>query len=130
MGGGGRGLLVTGLLEGLLSGSSSALGATDTEWETYTVEVPPPAPPCVAGQDHDWHSPPPEVKSHGGGGYVDVCSRCGMYRNTNTCPLGEVVRKEFWYEPADERSLRWVESFSESEAASLPPKMGRGKEEV
>jgi hypothetical protein len=53
-----------------------------------------------------------------------------MYRNTNTCPLGEVVRKEFWYEPADERSLRWVESFSESEAASLPPKMGRGKEEV
>jgi hypothetical protein len=97
----------------------------DQDAETYTVSVHPLAPPCSDGQDHDWLAPwevlggcaeSPGVRAHGGGVcYAEVCAHCGRYRRTDAwaqAPWGEQGMTEIWYEDADAKSLRWVESLS------------------
>jgi hypothetical protein len=94
-------------------------------WEEYKIPVHPTPPPCVDGHDHDWQAPievvggveeAPGVRAYGGGVIIKlVCSRCGRYRLKNTwgqAPWGEQGMIVIWYEDADAKSLRWVESLS------------------
>lgn len=90
----------------------------------------PPATECGAkDHDHDWVSPYPVVggiKENPGvwseGGtrfrYLEVCSRCGLYREIHTAGAqrnpGELP-ETIEYRPADAKSLAWVEREREQE---------------
>jgi hypothetical protein len=94
------------------------------EWESYTVAVHPPEPPCLRdGLYHDWHD---DVEVGGGVRVYDdgserwtfACSYCGKYEHTLVgaqAPWGEDGLTKVWYEAADERSRKWVESFSKDD---------------
>lgn len=102
---------------------NTATGEEDRE----TVTLEPDEPEC-SEPNHDWQSPydllggcaeNPGVWGHGGGVIMrEVCAHCGVYRITDTWAqrrdTGEQGLVETTYEPADEKSLEWVASLSES----------------
>lgn len=92
-----------------------------------TVTLQPSAPKCRQGHTHTWCSPHsvlgglednPGVFGHGGGGLLirEVCGHCGAYRVTDTWAQDGAREglTSIGYEPADDESLVWLDSRSES----------------
>ena len=99
-------------------------GEEEWEWrDSITVTIPVPEPDCEEGEEHDWVSPHelvggivenPGVWGHGGGVLIlEVCCRCGTYRETDTWAqrrdTGEQGLTEITYREADEASGTWVD---------------------
>lgn len=94
-----------------------------------TMTLGPAEPDCARGHSHQWESPHevvgglvenPGVVGHGGGVIIrEVCRHCGAYRVTDTWAqrrdTGEQGLTAIHYEDADEASLEWIESQTESE---------------
>ena len=100
----------------------------------FRFTVYPPEPPCLKDpfhplysekniEGHDWQRPyevvgglkeNPGVQGHGGGVIItEVCSRCGMYKITDTWASdhhGQPYEKVTYRDP-DEFSLAWVEKI-------------------
>lgn len=79
--------------------------------------------PCTCDTGHEWCTPyevlggikeNPGCWGHGGGvRYREVCRHCGSYMTVDTWAqdpeTGEQGLKSVSYEPADEKSLAWIE---------------------
>lgn len=95
----------------------------EDEAEDIAVAMDPDEPECADGE-HDWRSPEwlggcdtnPGVWGHGGGvKSTEVCSKCGLYRITDTWAqdqqTGEQGLESVEYREADGDSLEWAESM-------------------
>lgn len=95
----------------------------DDEWVTITV--PAEDPDCDVEGGHDWQSPHqvvggikenPGVSVHGGGVIItEVCSRCGIYRITDTWAqnpsTGEQGLESVEFRASDAASRAWLKTM-------------------
>jgi len=82
-------------------------------------------PSCIDSHGHDWQRPlkvvggireSPGAWGHGGGvTVIEVCSKCGMYKKTDTWAQCESCGKQgltkVTYREPDDVSMAWVEGF-------------------
>jgi hypothetical protein len=108
---------------------SAAVMRDGEEIGTVEVTLPPRAPACVRGHDHEWCRPVEVVGGlrenpgvHGSGGGVkvtEVCRHCGRRQHTDTWATdprnGQQGVERVWYSEPDEGSLAWVAMQADDE---------------